>query len=83
VEATGDWAMIEIDGAQHIIHWRPSPAIPLGAIAVELLLPFHHVGFAAVFLDQPGDAVTALARAFGAFDAEHVELLPSMSPKTR
>ena len=47
--------------------------IPLGAIAVELLLPFHHVGFAAVFLDQPGDAVTALARAFGAFDAEHVE----------
>jgi hypothetical protein len=48
--------------------------IPLGAIAVDLLLPFHHVGFAAVFLDQPGDAVTALARTFGAFDAEHVEL---------
>ncbi len=35
---------------------------------------FHHVGLRPVFLDQPGDLVTAFARAFGAFDAEHVEL---------
>jgi hypothetical protein len=48
--------------------------IALGAVAVELLLPFHHVGFAAVFLDQPGDAITPLARTFNAFDAEHIEL---------
>jgi hypothetical protein len=34
----------------------------------------HHVAQAAVLLDQIVNAVTALARAFGAFDAEHVEL---------
>jgi hypothetical protein len=43
------------------------------AVAVELFLPFHHVCLAAVFLDEPADAVAALASAFGAFDAEHVE----------
>ncbi len=44
------------------------------AVAVELFLPFHHVCLAAVFVDEPADAVAALAGAFGAFDAEHVEL---------
>jgi hypothetical protein len=44
-----------------------------GAVAVKLFLPFHHVCLAAVFLDEPADAVAALASAFGAFDAEHVE----------
>src|SRR5438046_9418616 len=43
-------------------------------VAVELLLPFHHVGLAAVFLDQLCDVIAALARALGAFDAKHVEL---------
>jgi len=47
--------------------------IALGAVAVKLFLPFHHVCLAAVFLDQPGDAVAAFAGALGAFDAEHVE----------
>jgi hypothetical protein len=42
-------------------------------VAVELLLPFHHVCPAAVFLNQPADAVAAFAGAFAAFDAEHVE----------
>jgi hypothetical protein len=44
-----------------------------GAVAVKLFLPFHHVCLAAVFLDELADAVAALASAFGAFDAEHVE----------
>jgi hypothetical protein len=47
--------------------------IALGAVAVKLFLPFHHVCLAAVFLDQPADAVAAFAGALGAFDAEHVE----------
>jgi hypothetical protein len=44
-----------------------------GAVAVELFFPFHHVCLAAVFLDELADVVAALASAFGAFDAEHVE----------
>ena len=44
------------------------------AVAVELFLPFHHVCFAPVFLDEPANAVAAFAGAFGALDAEHVEL---------
>ena len=48
--------------------------VPLGAVAVELLLPFHHVGAAAVLLDQPADAIAALALAARAFDTQHVEL---------
>ena len=52
-------------------------------VAAELLLPFHHVGLAAVFLDQPEDAVTTLARAFAAFDAEHVELAFDVTKKDK
>ena len=48
--------------------------VALGAIAVELLPPFHHVAFAAVFLDQPVNVIHAPAIALGAFDAKHVEL---------
>jgi hypothetical protein len=44
------------------------------AVAVEQLLPFHHVAFAAVFLDQPVNVIHASAAAFGAFDTEHVKL---------
>jgi hypothetical protein len=44
-----------------------------GAVAVKLFFPFHHVCLAPVFLNQPADAVVALAGALGAFDAEHVE----------
>jgi hypothetical protein len=40
-----------------------------------LFFPFHHVCLAAVFLDEPADAIAAFAGAFGAFDAEHVELI--------
>ena len=43
------------------------------AVTIELFFPFHHVGFAPVFLDEPGDAVAAFAGALGAFDAKHVE----------
>jgi hypothetical protein len=45
------------------------------AVAVKLFLPFHHVCLAAVFLDEPADAIAAFAGALGAFDAEHVELI--------
>jgi hypothetical protein len=41
-----------------------------GAITVELLPPFHHVAFAAVFLDQPVNVIHASAAAFGALDTE-------------
>jgi hypothetical protein len=34
--------------------------VTLGAIAVELLAPFHHVAATAVLLDQLGDAVSPL-----------------------
>jgi len=47
--------------------------IALGAVAIKLFLPFHHVCLAAIFLDEPANAVAAFASAFGAFDAEHVE----------
>jgi hypothetical protein len=40
------------------------------AVAVELLPPFHHVAFAAVFLDQPVNVIHASAAAFGALDTE-------------
>jgi hypothetical protein len=49
-------------------------AVALRTIAVELLLPFHHVAFATVFLDQLVNVIAALAVALGAFDPEHVEL---------
>jgi hypothetical protein len=45
------------------------------AVAVKLFLPFHHVCLAAVFLDEPADAVAAFTSALGAFDAEHVEFI--------
>jgi len=48
--------------------------IALRAVAVELLLPLHHVCLAAVFLDEPVDAVAAFPGALGAFDAQRVEL---------
>ena len=41
-------------------------AIALRAVAVELLLPLHHVGFATVFLNQSVDVIATLARAFSA-----------------
>jgi len=44
-----------------------------GAIAIKLFLPLHHVRPAAIFLDEPADTIAALAGAFGALDAKHVE----------
>ena len=43
-------------------------------VAVELLLPLHHIAFAAVFLDELVHLIAALARAPAAFDAQHIEL---------
>jgi hypothetical protein len=43
------------------------------SVAVELFLPFHHIAAAAVFRDELVYLIAALARAFGAFDAQHVE----------
>ena len=57
---------IRADQVTAIVHLE---RVPLGAVAVELLLPFHHVGVAPVFLDQLADAVAALALAARAFDA--------------
>jgi hypothetical protein len=48
--------------------------IALGAVAVQLFFPFHHVCLAPVFLDEFADTIAAFAGALGAFDAEHVEL---------
>ena len=42
-------------------------------VAVELLPPFHHIAFAAVFGDELVHLIAALAGAFGAFDAQRVE----------
>src|SRR4051794_2053056 len=50
------------------------------AVAVKLFLPFHHVCLAAVFLDEPADAIATFA---GAFGAQSTSSLPSMSPKMR
>jgi hypothetical protein len=38
---------------------------------------------AAVFLDEPADVIVAFAGAFGAFDAEHVELITSLAAARR
>jgi len=40
-----------------------------GAVAVKLFLPFHHVCLPAVSLDEPADALAALAGEFGALRA--------------
>jgi hypothetical protein len=45
-------------------------------MAVKKLLTSARLRFlAAVFLDEPADVIVAFAGAFGAFDAEHVELI--------
>jgi hypothetical protein len=44
------------------------------AVAVELLLPFHHIAVAAVLRDQFVQLIAALARALAAFDAQDIEL---------
>jgi hypothetical protein len=38
-------------GAEQIASLLQLGGVPLRAIAIELLLPFHHVGLAPVFLD--------------------------------
>jgi hypothetical protein len=60
--------------AYQIAALRHAVCIAPRAIAIKLLFPFHHVCLAAVFLDELADAITALARAPGAFDAQHLEL---------
>jgi len=53
---------------------RASCARRLRAVAVKLLLPFHHVAAAAVFRDQLMHLIAALAPILAAFDAQHIEL---------
>jgi len=48
--------------------------VAAGTVAVELFPPFHHIAATAVFRDQLVHLIAALARAFGASDAQHVEL---------
>ena len=48
--------------------------IPPRTVTAELLFPFHHAGLASVLRNQPADAVTALAAASRAIDAQHIEL---------
>ena len=43
-------------------------------VAVELLLPLHHIAVAAVFRDQLVHLIAAFARGPAAFDAQHIEL---------
>ena len=43
------------------------------AVAVELFPPFHHIAVTAVFRDQLAHLIAALAPAFPAFDAQHIE----------
>src|SRR5262249_21136883 len=42
-------------------------------VAVELFPPFHHIAVTAVFRDQLAHLIAALAPAFPAFDAQHIE----------
>jgi hypothetical protein len=65
-----DLRQIRADQVAALVH---AMCIALGAVAVELFLPFHHVCLVSVFFDEPADAVAALTGAFGAFDAQHVE----------
>ena len=58
-----------------IAPFAQAECIALGAVAVQLFFPFHHVCRAAVFLDESADAVAAFTSALCAFDAEHVELI--------
>src|SRR5262245_39149014 len=44
------------------------------AVAVKLFPPFHHIAVAAVFRNQLVHLIATLARAFPAFDAQHIEL---------
>jgi hypothetical protein len=61
-------------GADQVAAVMQLRLVPLRAVAVRLLLPFHHVGFAPVLLDEPTDAVTAFALATPTFNAQHIEL---------
>jgi hypothetical protein len=49
--------------AYQVATFVQAECIALRTIAVELLPPFHHVGFAAVFLDQPVNVIHASAAA--------------------
>ena len=48
--------------------------VAAGTVAVELFPPFHHIAATAVFRDQLVQLIAALARAFAAFDAQHIKL---------
>jgi hypothetical protein len=48
--------------------------VALRTVAVALLPPFHHIAATAVFRNQLAQLIAALARAFAAFDAQHIEL---------
>ena len=47
--------------------------VAAGTVAVELFPPFHHIAVTAVFRDQLAHLIAALAPAFPAFDAQHIE----------
>ena len=49
--------------------------VALRTITIELVLPFHHVGLATVFLDQLVEVIAALAGAPRTLDAQLVELV--------
>jgi hypothetical protein len=61
-------------GADQVTAIMQLRRVPFRTVAVELLLPFHHVGVASVFFDQPTDIVASLVLAARAFDAQHAEL---------
>ena len=61
-------------GAVHVAAIVQLRRIPLRTVTIELLFPFHHAGLASVLRNQPADAVTTLAAASRALDAQHIEL---------
>src|SRR5690242_2649702 len=48
-----DLRQIRADQVAALVH---AMCIALGAVAVELFLPFHHVCLVSVFFDEPADA---------------------------
>jgi hypothetical protein len=68
--ATGPSADLDIsDRSARACYVHRASGSPL-----KLFLPLHQVCLAPVFLDESADAIAAFAGAFGAFDAEQVEL---------
>ena len=71
---SGSVSGAEVCGADQVTPIVHLGSIPFRTVAVELFLPFHHVGVAPVLLDQFADVIAALPLTARAFHAQHVKL---------